>query len=366
VREDRVLPRGRLLGPAETAELFPGVDRTGLRGGALWHDAFVPDSQRLVIELLRWACRCGARALNYVEAVELRVEGGEVRGLRAVDRESGRSFDIKARAVVNCAGPWVRQVARRFDRDRPELFQPVLAFNLLLDLEPPCRGAVAVASPAPGAQTWFLVPWQGRLLAGTAYAPATEEALRDGMPGEAQVEGFLRELNSAVPGLEARNDHVLRVLWGRLPAASDDSGAPASHPVIRDHGSDGGPRGLVSVSGVKLTTARSVARKTLAVLAASGTLKPVPRPAAVERPAADPPLSLEELTRLAEEDWGTARTHLRGLVERQSVVRLEDLLLRRTDWGIDPRRGEAAVRLCESLGWQGFRPSRAAGGRDSG
>jgi len=358
---ERALPRGRLLGSAATAELFPGVDRSGLRGGALWQDAFVPDSQRLVIELLRWACRCGARALNYVEAVELRVEGGKVRGLRAVDRESGRSFEIAARAVANCAGPWVRRVARRLDRDRPDLFQPVLAFNLLLDRQPLSRAALAVASPEPGAQTWFLVPWKGRLLAGTAYAPATEEALRDGQPGAPQVESFLGELNAAVPGLDAGADQVKRVLWGRLPAVAEGASAPGSRPVIRDHGSDGGPRGLVSVSGVKLTTARAVAEKTLVVLAAGGALKPAPHPAAVERPEADPPLSLEDLTRLAGEDWGAARTHLRGLVERQSVVRLEDLLLRRTDWGIDPERGEAAVRLCGSLGWQGFRPRRAAG-----
>ncbi|HKI04910.1 MAG TPA: FAD-dependent oxidoreductase [Thermoanaerobaculia bacterium] len=363
---DRALPRGHLLGPAETAELFPAVDRAGLRGGALWHDAFVADSHRLVIELLRWACRCGARALNYVEAVELRVEDGKVRGLRAVDRESGRSFELEGRAVVNCAGPWVGRTARRFDRDRPGLFQPVLAFNLLLDREPPSSVAVAVASREPGAQTWFLVPWKGRLLAGTAYAPATEEALRDGMPGAPQIEGFLRELNAAMPGLDAAGDQVLRVLWGRLPAAAAGSTVPASRPVIQDHGSDGGPRGLVSVSGVKLTTARTVAGKVLAVLEAGGALKPAARPAEVERPAADPPLSLEELTRLAGEDWGAARDHLRGLVERQSVVRLEDLLLRRTDWGIDPERGEAAARLCESLGWQGFRPLRAAGGRGAG
>jgi glycerol-3-phosphate dehydrogenase len=319
-----------------------------------------------VIELLRWACRCGAQALNYVEAAELRVEDGKVRGLRAVDRQSGRSFELAGRAMVNCAGPWVGRTARRFDRDRPGLFQPVLAFNLLLDREPPSRGAVAVASREPGAQTWFLVPWKGRLLAGTAYAPATEEALRDGMPGARQVEGFLRELNAAVPGLDAASDQVLRVLWGRLPAAAAGSTVPASRPVIQDHGRDGGPRGLVSVSGVKLTTARTVAGKVLAMLEAGGALKPAPRPEEVERPAADPPLSLEGLTRLAGEDWGAARDHLRGLVERQSVVRLEDLLLRRTDWGIDPERGEAAARRCESLGWQGFRELRAAGGRGSG
>jgi glycerol-3-phosphate dehydrogenase len=359
VREDRAIPPGRLLGHAGTVELFPEVDRDGLRGGALWHDAVAADSHRLVIELLRWACRAGARALNYVEAAELRVEEGRVRGVRAVDRESGRSFEIRAAAVASCAGPWARRVARRFDQDVPGLFHPLLAFNLLLDREPPAgdgRTAVAVASREPGAQTWFLLPFQGRTLAGTFYAPTTEEMLRrDGAPGEPLIEEFLRELNAALPGLDLRREEVLRVLWGRLPAAAEGSTAPASRPVIHDHGSHGGPRGLVSVSGVKLTTARALAERALQALAAGG------EPVEVARPAADPPLSLTELTRLAENDWNAAREHLRGIVERQSVIHLEDLLLRRTDWGIDPRRAEAAARLCESLGWRGFRSREMAG-----
>ena len=82
----------------------------------------------------------------------------------------------------------------------------------------------------------------------------------------------------------------------------------------------------------------------------------------VERPAADSPLGLDDLIELAGNDWTAARDHLRGIVERQSVVQLEDLLLRRTDWGFDPARAESAARLCESLGWSGFRPRRAMGG----
>ena len=368
VPADRALPRGRLLGHSETVERFPDVDRDGLRGGALWHDAMVPDSQRLVIELLRWACAADAQALNYVEAAELRVEAGAVRGVRAVDRETGRSFEVRASAVVNCAGPWARRVARRFDRDVPELFHPLLACNLLLDREPLAAGtAVAVAGSAPGAQTWFLVPWKGRVLAGTLYAPATEELPRDRV-GEPLIGELLGELNAACPGLDVRREEVLRVLWGRLPAVAEGSRIPASRPVIHDHGAQGGPRGLVSVSGVKLTTARAVAETALRTLAAGGVLKPAPATegAGAERPAADPPMSFEELTRLAELDWSAARDHLRGLVERQSVVRLEDLLLRRTDWGIDPARGEVAARLCESLGWRAFRSRRAAGGGSAG
>lgn len=265
---ERALPPGRLLSAAETVELFPAVDRAGLRGGALWYDAVAKDPERLVREVLRWSCSCGARALSHVEAMELIVRDGEVAGLRAVDRASGRSLEFRARRVINCAGPWSRELARRFDRDVPALLRPALAFNLFLDREPPSRAALAVAAREPGAQTWFLLPWEGRLLAGTAYASVQEGTGEEG-PDEARIGDFLAALNAALPGFDLRRSDVLDVLWGRLPAVAEGSVELASRPVIVDHGRHGGPRGLVSISGVKLTTARAVAERTLKVLGAA-------------------------------------------------------------------------------------------------
>ncbi|HYG65695.1 MAG TPA: FAD-dependent oxidoreductase [Thermoanaerobaculia bacterium] len=347
---DPALAPGRLLDARETAELCPAVDPEGLSGGALWHDAVAPNSQRLLIEMLRWACGRGAVALSYVEAAELRVEEGRVAGVRALDRASGERLDVTARAVLNCAGPWARRVAHRFHRDLPALAQPVLAFNLFLDIRADAilrgRTALAVAAPGSGAQTWFLLPWKERILAGTAYVTGAGEAGESG-PGDAAVEGFLRELNAALPALGANRGQVLRVHWGWLPAAAEGSAVPGSRPVIHDHGREGGPAGLVSLSGVKLTTARALAERALSTLFPGlPRLSPL---APAGRPAADPPLPWEGFARLAEDDWGAARSWLAGFAERQAVVELDDLLLRRTDWGVIPERAALAERLCRSL-----------------
>lgn len=275
---ERLLPPGRVLDVSETVDRFPEVDRNGLVGAALWHDAVLTDPQRVLHETLRWAGRCGARSLNRIEAVELRTDGRKVTGLRAIGLESGESFELRGGTVVNCAGPWVRQIAARFDRDLPELFRPLLAFNLLLDREPLSQAALAVAAPGKGAQTWFLLPVEGRVLAGTFYVQAPEGSV----PDEPAVAAFLRELNAAVPGWDVRPEQVLQVCHGWLPARSDGSVVPASRPVFHDHGAAGGPEGLFSVSGVKLTTARAVAEKTLSrILAARG--EPLPALSFVDR-----------------------------------------------------------------------------------
>lgn len=362
---DKALSRrdeGRVVDAAEAVRLFPAIDKTGLLGGALWYDAVMPDSHRVLVEALRWAHRCGARTLNYTEAAELRMDAGQVTGLRAMDRETGESLELRGRAVVNCAGPWSRELAGRFDRDLPELFRPLLAFNVLLDREPPAPVAVAVAARGKKAQTWFLLPWKGRVLAGTSYAAVPGGGSGPGAPpDEASVEDFLAALNAAVPGWNVRASEVLRVCHGWLPAEADGSTVPAGRPVIHDHGSHGGPRGLFSVSGVKLTTARAVAETTLARL-----FERLPAPGWIGRPEADPPLALDNFLNLAAHDREAARDHMRGIVERQSVVHLEDLLLRRTDWGVYPE-GTVAARLCTSLGWSAgrARPELRAVGRGS-
>ncbi|HEX3130501.1 MAG TPA: FAD-dependent oxidoreductase [Thermoanaerobaculia bacterium] len=273
-RENR-LPPGRVLDVSETVDLFSGVDRNGLVGAALWHDAVLTDPKLVLLETLRWAGRCGARSLNRIEAVELRTDGRMVTGLRAVGLEAGESFEFRARSVVNCAGPWCRTIAARFDRDLPELFRPLLAFNLLLDREPLSQTALAVAAPGKGAQTWFLLPMDGKVLAGTFYVPTHGDFSPELGPDDAAVAAFLHEINAAVPGWDLRPEQVLQVCHGWLPASSDGLLVPASRPVIHDHGAARGPEGLFSVSGVKLTTARAVAEKTLAkILAARGESLP--------------------------------------------------------------------------------------------
>ncbi len=74
---------------------FPGLQRSGLRGGAEFFDAQMDDA-RLCVEVVRTAALNGAVAANYVEAVAFEKEAGLVRGVRALDRLGGREVRIRA------------------------------------------------------------------------------------------------------------------------------------------------------------------------------------------------------------------------------------------------------------------------------
>ena len=265
VRVEQRLPNGTVLSREHTLNLFPDAVGKGLCGGARWHDAVILNPGRLPVEILRWASACGATALNYVEGRRLLIEHGRVVGLEAADHETGDTFAFRAPVVVNCAGPWCRQLAVAFDRDLPRLFHPSLAFNVLLDRTPLSSMALAVAPPQRGASTYFLLPLGDRILAGTRHTTWSGE-VTEPVPTGDQVDDFLGDLNAAVPGLRLSQRDVQQVHAGFLPAVTAGSHRQAKRPVVIDHGARGGPRNLYSVSGVKLTTARAVAEKTLQII----------------------------------------------------------------------------------------------------
>jgi glycerol-3-phosphate dehydrogenase len=332
VRPDCRLESGGVMTRSETLALFPGARPEGLRGGALWYDAVMTDSQRLLIEVLRWACACGARALNYVEATTLTVAGGRVTGVEAYDRVAEAPLALRAPAVINCAGPWSATLARALAGEVDGLFRPSLAFNLLFERPAPSEVAVAVSAPGRGTHTWFLYPRAGLLYAGTAHHPWTGDEPTPRVDKK-QIDEAIEQINAAVPRLELRRHQVLRVYAGLLPATRPDGAELSDRPVIHDHGrDDGGPAGLVSVSGVKFTTARDVAER--ALRRALPALPPVGsdsvRPAAAELPS----LVVNDYGELPE----PAAEALRRFAADEAVVHTEDLLLRRGAWADDPRR----------------------------
>jgi glycerol-3-phosphate dehydrogenase len=122
----------------------------------------------------------------------------------------------------------------------------------------------------------------------------------------------------------------------------------AIREVVYDHGARGGPRGLYSVSGVKFTTARLVAAKTLrAIFGNRG--EPLQPWESVRRPPTRAVPGLGEFKSRLRDGPDGLRADLRRLVAEEAVLHLEDLLLRRTDWGMDPREVTALGEAVRGL-----------------
>lgn len=324
------IPRGRILGSAETLRTCGLVRPEGLEGAALWTDYRMRSSERILIEMIAWACENGAHAANYVRAEDLDLEAGRVRGLGVRDVLSGEKVALRAPVVVNCAGPLAGVQARAWDREVDELERPSLAFNLLIDRALPSSAALAVAPPGKGAQVLFVAPQGTTTLVGTAHLPRPRGTVA-AVPTEAEVAAFVANLAAALPGWGVGVGDVRRVFAGLLPARSAGSAELAKRELLLDHAAAGGPAGLYSVSGVKFTTAWDVADQVLDLAAPRlPALRPVPR--------AQSPRGLSALTAAltAAPPASSAALDetLRATAASEAVSHMDDLLLRRTNWGV--------------------------------
>lgn len=265
----KYLPRGRIISSEECLENLPGIPATGLSGGALWYDGQVYNSERLTLSFALSAAQIGASTANYMKATGLLRENGRVVGVEAIDQLSGASIQIHGKSVVNASGPWVDEVLSMINGKSPQLgVQLAKAVNIATRpiFE---RYAVGLSGGHQGNgqesddRLFFVTPWRDQTLIGTTYKyfdahPDTQSIT------ESDVQELLDSFNQIYPSAELSLDDVKFVYCGLVPVSdvNDEKSEfkRERHYQIRDHDQDGYP-GLVSVLGVKYTTARDVAVK---------------------------------------------------------------------------------------------------------
>lgn len=256
----------RALSIRECLRLVPGLPQEGLTGGILWFDGQMANSERLTLSFILSAAEAGAEVANYVRATGLQRHGGRVAGIHAEDRLTGRRLTIRSRVVLNAAGPWAAELvpgARVPGRGIPARW--VKAMNLVT--RSLTTQGVAFGIPSrPGSTTnqgnFFVTPWRGRSIVGTAYR-AFEGPADQCQATEEEIEAFLRDVNAAYPAGRLTRADVLGVQTGLVPAAASTGVRLARRHRIIDHGRREGLKGMLSIVGVKYTTARAVAEQAI-------------------------------------------------------------------------------------------------------
>jgi glycerol-3-phosphate dehydrogenase len=345
--------RGQVLSANAVRQRCPGVAHDGLAGGALWYDAGVPISQRVLVEVLRAACARGATALNYVSAQALHTRKGHVAGVRGRDRCTGTEYRFGAKTVVNAAGPWGAAVARRFGAKAPDRHDGVCAWNVLFDRAAPTQCAVGARPPGRD-RYFFLRPWHGRVLMGTGHA-ARRAGDGPACPTPAELRSFVRAVNGAFPRLDLQMDDILHVYAGRLPAQASAQASLAVEDRWVDHAVHGGPSGLFSVQGTKFTAARHTAEQGMIRLFPDRAVSGAKRRQFLEQ-FTSRSRGRKRRGGAGSEEGGLDVGRLAHIVRDEAVVHLDDLVLRRTALGDDPRRACAlAPQLCDLFPWSDAR-----------
>lgn len=279
------LPRHGFLKRDAALETEPALRAEGLKGAAVYHDAQVPDVERLCVENVLDAVDHGAAAANHAEVVAVHQDPDHrVTGVRIRDHLTGHEHDVRCRVLVNATGPWVDGFLGLVSGDT----RPRIRTTKGIHLVTPKVVDHAVVLFATDGRLFFAVPWKDRTLVGTTDTDYTGDM--DAVAATDRDVEYLREsFHRFFPDVDLTDVHYTYAGVRSLLRVEgvDESDVSRKH-LILDHGHVEDIPGLVSVIGGKITNHRQVGEEVgdllaeaLDVDAESGTAN-APLPGAFE------------------------------------------------------------------------------------
>lgn len=246
-----------LRSPKRLLEREPMLRAEGLTGGIIYYDC-ITDDARLTLENVLDGCWMGAPALSGAE-VE-RIDGAEdpkrLAEVHFRDVDSGQSFRVSAKAVVNATGAWTDRT-RGLAQIDGEVVRPTKGVHLVFSQERlSLRHAVALVAPQDG-RVYFGIPWRDRTVVGTTDTDDNSDPSALAVTPE-DVRYLLDATNHAFPAAEVTEADVLASWVGLRPLIRPEDGVDSASDVPREHRlfTDGR---MVTVAGGKLTTYRRMA-----------------------------------------------------------------------------------------------------------
>ncbi len=261
---DKSTPSHRILSRAELRSRYPGLQVRGLRGAALYFDAHAFLAERLAVEQALDVDAAGGRVLTHVGVTAI-TAGASAVELELTDDLRATTETVRARAVVNAAGPWADGVLDRASgAPHPRQIGAVKGSHVTVAAFPGAPGTgIHYEARSDGRPILVLPQADGHLLVGST------EVVEECDPGalrcsDAEIAYLLSELNELVPEAALARGDVLHSYAGARPLPHDP-GAPTAASVSRDHHVVAHPEtpGLFSLTGGKLTTHRALGERAI-------------------------------------------------------------------------------------------------------
>jgi len=250
------------LGPSrhisreETLELIPTIEKSGLKGGIIYHDGQFDDA-RMLISLAQTCEDHDGMVANYIKVLDLVKEKGLVSGVLAVDVDTGEEFRIAAKAVVNATGVFADDILQMDDPDAGKMIRPSQGIHLVLDSKfLQGRHAIMVPQTSDG-RVMFAVPWYDKVVVGTTDTLVDNISLEPKPLGE-EI-NFVLQTAGQYLTIDPGPEDVLSVFAGLRPLAASGDDEKSTKEISRHHKVMVSVSGLISVIGGKWTTYRKMA-----------------------------------------------------------------------------------------------------------
>jgi glycerol-3-phosphate dehydrogenase len=305
---DMGVPRHRHLFRRQVRRIAPDFRSDDLAGAIQYYDAQVDDA-RFVVTAARTAAVHGAMCVNRAKVVGFLREGERVTGVRAIDLESGRELEVRARVVVNAAGVWTDEIQQMVGGRGALHVQASKGIHLVVPRDRIRSESGLIMRTA--VSVLFVIPWGRHWIIGTTDTPWNLDKAHPAA-SRRDIDYLLEQVNRILREPLTHQD-VEGVYAGLRPLLSGES-EPTSR-ISREHTVVTPVPGLVIVAGGKYTTYRVMGRD--AVDAAAHSL------------GGDVPRSITERVPLVGAEGFESRTNQRAELARQSGLhraRIDHLL----------------------------------------
>ncbi len=246
----------KMLTRKQTLRQEPWLNPEDVTGGAIYAE-YRTDDARLTIEIIKSAFSFGAKPLNYCEVKQLLYQQDRIIGVEVYDRISHTSFKVRAKVVVNAAGPWVDDL-REMDRSKKgKRLHLTKGVHLVVSIEKlPIQQAIYF--DVEDGRMIFAIP-RGR----TTYIGTTDtnyEGSKDEVHATAEDAIYLLQaVNRTFPQAKLTQPDI-ESSWAGLRPLIHEEGKSASELSRKDE-IFVSPSGLISIAGGKLTGYRKMAER---------------------------------------------------------------------------------------------------------
>ncbi|WP_067437410.1 glycerol-3-phosphate dehydrogenase [Nocardioides jensenii] len=314
---DMGVPKHKHLFRRQVARIAPDLKTEELTGAIRYYDCQVDDA-RLVMTIARTAATHGAHVATRTKVIGFVREGERVVGVRAIDLETGREFEVRARVVVNAAGVWTDEIQEMVGGRGSLNVQASKGIHLVVPRDRIRSEAGFITKTEKS--VLFVIPWGRHWIIGTTDT-AWDLDKAHPAASKADIDYLLTHVNKILRE-PLDHDDVEGVYAGLRPLLKGES-EPTSR-ISREHTVVTPVPGLVMIAGGKLTTYRVMARD--AIEAAAHSLKTT-----VNLTVRD---SITDRVPLVGADGFETRSNQRVLLARRSglhVARIDHLLGRYGD-----------------------------------
>ncbi len=326
----------------------PMLGAEGLRGGAQYWDAATEDA-RLTLANAIDAAHASATVLNHARVTALTFsKEGRADGAVVKDRLGGGEVRVQARVVLNACGPWTDEIAKLEEETRGPAVRGTKGVHIAVPAaRVGNRAAVTMLSPDDG-RVMFTLPAGTHTIIGTTDT-ATAEHPAEVRASRADVRYLLNACNRFFPQARLTDDDVVAAWAGIRPlVAKGRPGEPSS--MTREHAIRTSKRGVVSITGGKLTTYRAMAEQcTDVVVRQLGARVRRCDTATAPLPGQRPERAVDDIPLDPAQPW--SERDVLHAVKQEFAETVSDVLMRRTTLAFERRdngRGVAA-RVAEIM-----------------